>query len=205
MKTDLFKLSFHLFNFAVQEQKLLFHAILGFRMWFGSLRNSWFNEEMLEWAAHIKINDLEFEIQFKNKKKDIDHKIDYLSLLFGVFPACVHWKVKKQSCVWWQVEIVYQFITFLNTRSPHLQCAVICSFHPTQWQSHRCPPKMNATHVHIYSFGQLVRGSNIHVFTPCCLSRLFISPVCQLRSWGEMRSEVSKEQTVWIRKASTGR
>lgn len=34
----------------------------------------------------------------------------------------------------------------------------------------------------------------VHVCAPCCLSRLFISPVCQLRSWGEMRSEVSKNR-----------
>lgn len=63
---------------------------------------------------------------------------------------------------------------------------------------------MNAAHTHIYPFGQLVRGSYIHVFTPRCLSRLFVSPVCQLRSWGEMRNEVSKSRQYGFRRPPLG-
>lgn len=44
------------------------------------------------------------------------------------------------------------------------------------------------------TFGQLVRDCTSKCALPSCLSWLFISSTCQLRSWGEMRIEVLKNR-----------
>lgn len=55
-------------------------------------------------------------------------------------------------------------------------------------------PKRKKKGTHRNTFGQLVRDCTSMCSLSCCLSRLFISPVCQLRSWGEMRREVLKKR-----------
>lgn len=54
------------------------------------------------------------------------------------------------------------------------------------------------------TFGQLVRDCTSKCALPSCLSWLFISSTCQLRSWGEMRIEVLKNRQYGSGRPSLG-
>lgn len=87
--------------------------------------------------------------------------------------------------------------SFFNpSQNPYWHHFIICSLSADLMAISSSFSQSEGQCTHRNTFGQLVWDCTPMCALPCCLSRLFISSMCQLRSWGEMRGVVLKKDNM---------